>query len=304
MKHETQRSVMIGLHLAVAVGAGACLPPPGVACGDAWCSDREQCVSLGSNGDEQPMCVTRAIGQSCRRDTDCAPVGICDTGRCRVARSCAETLRHVPGARNGVYSIAPGASTPFSAVCDMTRDGGGWTLLLKANGDDALGYSALAWTDTNLLNSDDNLFNPTDQTIPEGNAKYRSFLSLPVTTLRGELDGFLYTRDFASMTAQQIFKGPAAVTDGFPTFNHDMPNWSTEPYCQKFGINIIPAHTRARFGWIASGHSDCTGNDTAIGLGLTNDGMDERGAGYECLGPACSAGIVNTGGRGLLWGRE
>lgn len=252
------------------------------------------------------MCITPTIGQSCRMNTDCAPAGICDidTGRCRVARSCAEILRHSPGARDGVYSIAPGTTIPFSAVCDMTRDGGGWTLLLKADGDAALGYSALAWTDTSSLNSDTSLFNPTDQTIPPGNAKYQSFLSLQVTTLRGELDGFRYTKDFASMTAQQIFAGPIAVTDGYPTFNRGMLNWSTQPYCQKFGVNTTFAHTRARFGWSATGQSDCTGNYTAIGLGLTNDGMDQRGAGYECLGPACSPDQVNTGGHGLLWGRE
>jgi len=41
-----------------------------------------------------------------------------------------------------------------------------------------------------------------------GNAKYQSFLSLPVTTLRGEFDGFRYTQAFANLTAQQIFAGP------------------------------------------------------------------------------------------------
>ena len=44
-------------------------------------------------------------------------------------------------------------------------------------------------------------------TLP-GNAKYQSFLSLPVTTLRGEFDGFRYTQAFANLTAQQIFAGP------------------------------------------------------------------------------------------------
>lgn len=297
MTCEIQRAVLIGLHLALAVAAAACLPPPGVACGDAWCSEREQCISVGPGGDEQALCITRTIGQFCTRDPDCAPTGICDLGRCRVARSCGEILSHLPGSPDGVYSIAPGMTEPFSAVCDMTRDGGGWTLLLKASGDATLGYSASAWANTNLVAV-------TDLTLEAGNAKYQSFLSLPVTTLRGELDGFRFTKDFADLTAQQIFSGPASVVQGFPAFNDGAPNWSTQPRCQIFGINTSFAHTRARFGWSASGQNDCTGNYTAIGLGLMNDGVDQRGAGYECLGPGCSPSIVNTGGEGLLWGRE
>lgn len=297
MRYKIQRTVVTGLPLAVAVGASACLAPPGVACGGAWCSDRERCVSLGSSRDEQLVCVTQTIGQPCRVDMDCAPAGICDARQCRVARSCAEVLQHIPGSEDGVYSIAPDTTAPFSAYCDMTRDGGGWTLLLKAKGDATLGYSASAWTDASLLN-------PTDLTTNEGNAKYQSFLSLPVTTLRGELDGFRYTQDFASMTAQQIFKRPAAIIRGFPTFNAGAPNWSTQPNCQVFGVNIPYAHTRTRFGWSANEQDDCTSNDTAIGLGLMNDSTDERGAGYECQAPECSPTRVDAAGNGLLWGRE
>jgi hypothetical protein len=303
MTREFQGAAIGGLYLAVAAGAAGCLPLPGVPCGDALCSDRERCVSLGpeggggDGGNDQLVCVTTTIGQSCAVDLDCTPAGICDAGRCRVPRSCAEIVQHLPGSSNGVYSIAPGNTEPFRAYCDMTRDGGGWTLLLKASGDATLGYSAPAWTSAALLH-------PDDVTLGLGNAKYQSFLSLPVTTLRGELDGFRYRQDFTRMTAQQIFNQPAAVVQGFPTFHEGGNNWSTQPYCQMFGVNTTPAHTRTRFGWIASGQGDCTANYTAIGLGLMNDGTDQRGAGYECLGPACSPDIVNTGGQGLLWGRE
>jgi hypothetical protein len=197
-----------------------------------------------------------------------------------------------------VYSIAPGTPKPFSAVCDMTRDGGGWTLLLKATGDATLGYSATAWTDANLLNT-------TDLTSQPANAKYQSFLSLPVTTMRGELDGFRYTKAFAGMTAQQIFAGPAAVVSRFPTFNTGAPNWSTQPNCKTFGVNTPYKFARARFGWSANEQEDCDSNDSTIGLGLMNNEVDPRGAGYECLVLPCSAGTgsVNTGGNGLLWAK-
>ena len=295
---ESQRAMMIGLHVAVSVGAGACLPPPGVPCGDGWCSDREHCVLLGHDvGTQQSTCVTQTIGRSCKVDTDCTPGGICDAGLCRVARSCAEILQHIPESSDGVYTIAPGTTAPFSAVCDMTRDDGGWTLLLKAQGDEILQYNASVWVNANLLNF-------TDLTTEPGNAKYQTFLSLPVTTLRGELDGFRYTKTFANthMTAREIFAGKEDIVQPYPIFNYGVPNWSTQPNCQTFGVNTPYGFAKARFGWSANENNDCESNDTAIGLGLANrDGL-RFGAGYICL-YECSPNPVGSGGNGLLWAK-
>jgi hypothetical protein len=258
-------------------------------CLAATCSDR---VKNGNETDADcggPTCAACDFGKGCASDGDCAGAGICDVAVCRPGMTCAEIHQHHPGAGDGVYRISP-AAAPFDVVCDMTRDGGGWTLLLKAAGDSTLFYSAPAWTD-------DNLINPTDLTTQPGNAKYASFLSLPLTTLRGELDSFRYTKAFSSRTAQQIFAGAADIVDGFPTFNTGAPNWSAQPNCHVFGVNI-PYSTRARFGWSANQENDCVSNDTGIGLGVNS-----HGAGYICGSTLCSAGNVNADGNGLLWGR-
>jgi hypothetical protein len=150
------------------------------------------------------------------------------------------------------------------------------------------------------------LLNPTDLTTQPGNAKYQSFLFLPVTTLRGELDGFRYTQDFAPMSARQIFAAPPAFVSGFPTFNWSAPNWSTQPNCQIFGVNTYFSFARTRFGWSANEQSDCSSNDTAIGLGLKDEdakGVFQRGAGYICVENQCSPNLVNSGGDGLLWAK-
>jgi len=278
-------------------------PPP--TCGNGTLDPGEQCddgnIANNDTCDDNctaPRCGNGIVdpGEQCDDGNTITGDG-CESNCTVSARSCAEILQRSPGAKDGVYSIAPlGVAVPFSTVCDMTRDGGGWTLLLKSIGDATLGYSASAWTDASLLNA-------TDLTTQPGNAKYQSFLSLPITTLRGELDGFRYTQTFANLTAQQIFTGPAVFVNSFPTFNNGAPNWSTQPNCHTFGVNTPFNFARARFGWSANQENDCTSNDTAIGLGLMVQGVNLRGAGYECLSTLCSSGNVNIGGNGLLWGR-
>ncbi len=264
------------------------------SCAVPSCSDGEQ------NGGETDVdcggsCPACAGGKACALDRDCASFGACDGLRCRAATSCAEVLQRYPTARDGVYAIgptgAPAGAPAVDAVCDMSRDGGGWTLLMKSSGDAVFTYAAAAWTDDVLLNE-------TDLTTQPGNAKYAAFVSLPVGTLRGELDGYRFTHPFPSLTARQIFSGAAVFVTPFPTFNTDGANWSTQPNCQRFGTNLTDGFSTVRFGWSANQEDDCLTNDTGIGLGVGG-----YGAGYRCTSSECSAGNVDVGGVGFLWGK-
>ena len=278
------------------------------------CEPAPTCTDQRKNGDETDVdcggsCPACGYAQACAADKDCPAAAVCDALSCRAAVSCAEILAHDPTARDGVYPIAPIAPAPtvpapapiapiapddaaarFQAVCDMSRDGGGWTLLLKADGAAELAYASTWWTDEALLNE-------ADLTVLPGNAKYPSFLALPVAELRGELDGFRFRQLTELRTARQIFLGASLQVTPFPTFNTGGANWSTQPNCQYYGTNLVYL-TSVRFGWTANQEDQCLSNDTGIGLGVTG-----RGAGYICGSTLCSAGNVNVGGNGLLWGK-
>ena len=74
-----------------------------------------------------------------------------------------------PSATSGVYTIQPDPNEdPFEAYCDMTTDGGGWTLVLSG-GDTQFGNTSAFWDGTLNSNTDytysGNTFNTSNSEI-------------------------------------------------------------------------------------------------------------------------------------------
>ncbi len=125
--------------------------------------------------------------------------------------SCLAILNAGTSQGDGLYRLDPdgsGGAAPFDAWCDMSRDGGGWTLALRtaASGSTFVYHSPL-WTNDATLGS-----GPPDPQ-GSGDAKYPAFGHLTASRIRGCLanvtTGVEGCRDYplpGSMTLTALFR--------------------------------------------------------------------------------------------------
>ncbi|WP_373045406.1 fibrinogen-like YCDxxxxGGGW domain-containing protein [Vulgatibacter sp.] len=101
-------------------------------CDGGLCNDN--CSNGVRDGDETAIdcggsCGPCNEGLACNTDADCATLA-CDGSTCNALPSCTQILVRHPDAPNGTYRIRPDpAGNAETVTCDMTTDGGGWTLV-------------------------------------------------------------------------------------------------------------------------------------------------------------------------------
>ncbi|MBL8615925.1 MAG: hypothetical protein JNM72_09990 [Deltaproteobacteria bacterium] len=126
----------------------ACSAPSGYASRSADCDDARATVYPTA----AELCD--GLDNDCDGNTDDGVLG--RSSSCP-AESCEAIATDDPAATSGTYSLRP-ESTTFSAYCEMSADGGGWTLLFTCDANNAAyGSGWNGWWGTSLAGTVDDL---------------------------------------------------------------------------------------------------------------------------------------------------
>jgi hypothetical protein len=212
-------------------------------------------TNLYNNQDHCGACVGACTGGT-----------LCNYNRCAPAICCADLHGRLPALPSGVYPLQ-GSTTPYTAYCDMTTDGGGWTLVLTVGSaaTDQLTFAAEAWTDVSVVNGD---MNDPSLDITRRN---QGFFQVPVLS---EMKVCLGDRDhcvrelFYDSSTQSVFLGPERLS------THAVTDYSAWGYagglgCGRAGFNVtVAGGARCRYGVLFDRGATCgAGTDSGLGIG-------------------------------------
>lgn len=194
--------------------------------------------------------------------------------------SCADLRARFPTAPSGIYPIDPdgeGGQPSFEAFCEQIADGGGWTLVLKADGrGKTFAFDAPLWTNQATLNPDSAGLDTTE-------AKLAGFNTMPFVALRVGLRAGAEARwmilDVKGESLSKVFGAIPPEQRGTPTslvpthagrsaWLNLLPGASLQEYCDQEGLNNDDGWgSRVRIGIVTNNEANCGDTDSFIGLG-------------------------------------
>lgn len=256
--------------------AGDTVPSAAISSGEVW-----ECTATSNDGFEDGTPATSSVTvRTCAGGDESCPVADCQTA-----------LDEGGSGGNGVYWLDREGSV-FEAWCDMTLDGGGWTMLVRSSDD---GVNTFTWDDRS---NGDPLGSPDGaedyRSLAYGSLGFTDLLALhaPSGTWASYQPGdgspmilFLDEQPTDPATTWPMLAGTLAVsgtlcsTDiGFnvadPAFDHDSwgPTWSVDGGS---GCGAMPG-AYGGIGPEASTSTESSARGFGAGLGL-NTGAAEAG---------------------------
>ena len=208
--------------------------------------------------------------------------------------SCRALAAAYPLAASGVYTLDAGTGT-FHAYCDLTGDGGGWTLALKADGSmTTFAYDASIWQDATILA-------PGSPDLDRVEAKLETFNAVPFTEMRVGLEAPIGSNTIqwlvlpiAASRLRDLFAAPTATPTalGRDAWKSLLgTSASLQPNCNLEGIDVSTAYQHVRIGIIANNELDCATPDSRLGIGANPVGQ-------------CGVGVPETTGNASCYGGD
>jgi hypothetical protein len=241
----------------------------------------------------------------------CVDASLCSSGN--FLRDCQAIKDASPFLGSGVYTIDPdgsGTGAPFQVYCDMVSDGGGWTLVLKGDGNDArFEYNQTTWTTTTTTNAN-YTFNTGSTDLTAQSAKFESFNTVRTgdvravmvtggTTVRSlRLDIPVQSMPFPEFGSIRALFAGSKINVASPTradwLNMIGGGGSLQPNCNDRGFNITGSpFAYSRIGIIGNEQNDCGSSDSYLGFG---NGGQPCGQTNRFIGMAGACGTIPVNG--------
>jgi len=116
-------------------------------------------LNTGAPGQaENAMQIFVRAPVTCAETADC-PAGVCLDGACRAHVASCREWRDLDASESGLFLVDPLGTGAFEAYCDMTTDGGGWTLV-SVHSDD--GVTTWTWNNRHLFTTNRALVGSSD----------------------------------------------------------------------------------------------------------------------------------------------